>query len=138
METTFESKIGTIKASDERIFNFVADFNNLKPLIPADKLRDFEADTDSCRFSIPNFNMGKLGLRIIEREPFKTVKISGDGVANQQFNLWVQLKSVNENDTRLKLTMKADMNPMVKMMVSKHIQGFLDKLIEMIERMPFN
>jgi carbon monoxide dehydrogenase subunit G len=135
METKIESRVGTITSSEEKIYNFVSNFNNFKQFIPADKVQDFESTEDSCHFSVPN--MGKVGLRIIEKTPFNTVKVSGDGMANQQFNLWVQLKQVAENDTKVKVTIKADLNPMLKMMVSKPLQNFVDKLVEAMERMRF-
>jgi carbon monoxide dehydrogenase subunit G len=135
METKIESRVGTITSGEEKIYNFVSNFNNFKQFIPADKVQDFESTEDSCHFSVPN--MGKVGLRIIEKTPFNTVKVSGDGMANQQFNLWVQLKQVAENDTKVKVTIKADLNPMLKMMVSKPLQNFVDKLVEAMERMRF-
>ena len=135
METKIESHVGTIAASEERIYNFISNFNNFKQFIPADKVQDFQSTEDSCKFSVPN--MGQVGLRIVEKTPFNTVKISGDGMANQQFNLWVQLKQVADNNTRVKITIKADLNPMLKMMVSKPLQNFVDKLVEAMERLRF-
>lgn len=135
METKIESRIGTIAAGEEKIYNFMSNFNNFKQFIPVDKIQDFESTEDSCRFSVPN--MGKVGLRIVEKTPFNTIKISGDGMANQQFNFWVQLKEMDENDTKVKLTIKADLNPMLKMMVNKPLQNFVDKLVEAMEKMRF-
>lgn len=135
METKIESRIGTIASNEERVYNFISNFNNFKQFIPADKLQDYQSTEDSCKFSVPN--MGQVGLRIIEKTPFNTVKVSGDGMANQQFNLWVQLKQVGENDTKVKITIKAELNPMLKMMVSKPLQNFVDKLVEAMERLQF-
>jgi carbon monoxide dehydrogenase subunit G len=135
METKIESKIGTIKASEERVYNFISNFNNFKQFIPADKVQDFQSTEDSCKFSVPN--MGQVGLRIIEKEPYKTIKITGDGMANQQFMFWVQLIQIEEFDTRIKLTIKAELNPMLKMMVAKPLQSFLDKLVDAMEQMGF-
>ena len=135
METKIESRVGTIASSEERIYNFLSNFNNFKQFIPDDKVQDFQSTEDSCQFSVPN--MGKVGLRIIEKIPYNTVKISGDGMANQQFNLWVQLKQVTESDTKVKLTIKAELNPMLKMMVTKPLQNFVNKLVEAMEKMRF-
>ncbi len=134
METTFESHIGTIHSNDSNIYNFLSNFNNFKNFIPADKIEKFESSEDHCRFSLPN--IGELGLRIIDKEPFKTIKVTGDGMANQKFTLWIQLKQVAENDTKIKLTMKSDLNPMIKMIVSKPLQDFLNKLVDAMEKIP--
>lgn len=134
METKFESKIGKLNTNEERVYSFLGNFNNFRQFIPADKVNDFESSEDHCRFSVPG--VGQVGLRIIEREPNKTIKVAGEGMGNQQFNLWIQLKEMAADDTRIKLTMKADMNPMIKMMASKPLQNFLDKLVETIEKVP--
>jgi carbon monoxide dehydrogenase subunit G len=135
METKIESRTGTINANEEYIYNFIADFNNFKGFIPADKVEDFQSSADHCRFKVSG--IGEVGLRIIEREPFKTIKVTGDGMANQEFLLWVQLKQVAEKDTRIKLTIKADLNPMLKMMATKPLQNFLDKLVDAMEKVNF-
>lgn len=134
MESKFESKVGKLSSNEERVYSFLGNFNNFKQFIPADKVNDFESSEDYCRFSVSG--VGKVGLRIVEREPNKTIKVAGEGMGNQQFNLWIQLKEMATDDTRIKLTLKADMNPMVKMMASKPLQNFLDKLVETIEKVP--
>ena len=135
METKIESRTGKINANEEHIYNFIADFNNFKGFIPADKVEDFQSSTDHCRFKVSG--IGEVGLRIIEREPFNTIKVTGDGMANQQFFLWVQLKQMAEKDTRIKLTIKAELNPMLKMMATKPLQNFLDKLVDAMEKVDF-
>jgi carbon monoxide dehydrogenase subunit G len=45
---------------------------------------------------------------------------------------------VAENDTRVKLTLEADLNPMVQMMAKKPLKEFLDKLIDQLEKYNFD
>ncbi len=135
METKIESRVGTIASSSERIYTFISNFNNFKQFIPADKVKDFEATNDNCKFSVTG--IGKVGLQIIEREPFKTIKVTGDGMANHKFVFWIQLMPKGDNDTHIKLTIKADINVMMKMMVEKPLQNFLDKLVDAMEKMQF-
>ncbi len=124
--TKFESDIKQTAQNDETVFSFISDFNNFQNLIPQDKIKDWQSTEDSCRFKVDG--IGDAGLKIIEKEPFKTVKYSTDGKVPFNFYLWVQLKQVAEKDTRIKLTIKADLNPMMKMMVSKHVKKFLNML----------
>jgi carbon monoxide dehydrogenase subunit G len=133
MESTFESKIGKVSLSSEKIYNFLSDFNNLKNYIPADKISNWQSTEDTCHFTVSG--MGDVGLKIIEKTPFSVIKVTGDGLNNHHFFLWIQLKEVAENDTRAKVTLKADINPMLKMMVAKPIQKFLDMLVESFEKM---
>ena len=135
--TTFESKIEKAKCGSEKIFQLLSDLNNVekfKHLIPSDKIKDIEYGEDFCRFSVDP--VGQVGLKIIEREEFKTIKFAAEK-SPVEFNLWIQLKEVGEDDTRVKITVKADLNPMIKMMVSKHIEGFVDKFAGMIAQLPY-
>lgn len=124
--TKFENDIKTALHDEEKIFSFISDFNNFEDLIPKDKVKDWQSTQESCRFKVDG--IGEAGLKIVDREPFKAVKYSTDGKVPFNFYLWVQLKQVNENETRIKLTIKADLNAMMKMMVSKHVKKFLNML----------
>ncbi len=124
--TSFESEIKKSAFSDEKIFSFISNFNNFGSLIPQDKVKDWQSTEDTCKFLVDG--IGQAGLKIIDKEPFKTVKYTADGKVPFNFYLWIQLKQVAEDDTRIKLTIKADLNPMMKMMVGKHVKKFLNML----------
>jgi len=129
----YTSKIGRINKSDETIYNFLADFNNLKAVIPADKVTDFEATADACQFKIPG--IGQAGLKMIEKEPFKLIKITADGKTPFPFYFWIQLKPIEgeENVTAIRLTIDAELNAMMKMMVGSHLQKGIDSIVDQIE-----
>ena len=91
---TFESPIKTINAPQEAVYNKFSNLNNLESLkdrIPQDKVQDFSFDNDSVSFSVNP--VGKIGLRVLEREPHKTVKFESEN-SPIQFNLWIDRKSV--------------------------------------------
>lgn len=131
--TTYESDIKTISSNEEVVFGILSDLNNLKKLQdnPAltDKVKDLHFDTDSCSFSVDP--VGKVGFRIIEREPFKTIKFASEH-APVSVNVWIQLKQVAENDTKMKLTLKADLPMMIKMMVDKKLKEGINTIADMI------
>lgn len=129
--TTYESRIGRIEAPAEKIYALVTDFRNFQQFLPEEQVSDWQADAESCSFQLSG--MGKAGLRIIEKEPYATVKITGEGMSSLEFFLWIQLKEVAECDTRVKLTLKADLNPMLKMMAAKPIKQFLEMLVSRME-----
>ena len=131
-----ESKIGKLGYSDEAVYNFLTDFNNFKNLIPADKVSNWKSDENSCSFSVNP--IGETGIKIIEKDPFKLVKLKSLESDKFNFTFWVQLKMLEEKDTRIKLTLEADLNPMVQMMAKKPLQEFLDKLIDQLEKYNFN
>jgi len=133
METKFESRVGKINKGEQQVYNFISNFNNFKQFIPEDKVNDFQSNEDNCKFKVSG--IGEVGLKIVEKLPTNMIKITGEGMANQSFVFWVQLKSISINDTRIKLTIKTDMNPMLKMMASRPLQNFLDKLVDAMEQM---
>ena len=136
--TTFESTVTKATYNDSEIFGLLSDLNNIEKIkdrIPQDMLKELEFDTDSCRFSMEP--VGQVGLRIVEREPANMIKFAGEQ-SPVDFNLWIQLKQVAENDTRIKVTLKADLNPMIKMMVSKPIETFVNKLAEILSNISYN
>jgi len=136
--TTFESTVTKATYNDSEIFGLLSDLNNIEKIkdrIPQDMLKELEFDTDSCRFSVEP--VGQVGLRIVEREPASMIKFAAEQ-SPVDFNLWIQLKQVAENDTRIKVTLKADLNPIIKMMASKPIETFVNKLAEILSNLPYN
>lgn len=121
--TTYESDIKTISSGEEVVFGLISDLNNLQLLKDdgrvQEKLKDLTFDADSCSFTVDM--LGNIGFRIIDREPFKTVKMEVFNVP-MQMNFWIQLKQVADNDTKMKLTLKADFPTMIKMMVDSKLK----------------
>lgn len=126
------SRIGKIQASQEKAYLLLSDFSNLGSYVPNDQVQDFTSDTDSCSFKVDK--IGQFGMRIIEREPSKLVKIANDENVPFKFNMWIQLKDVSDIDTRVKITLKADLNPMLKMMAKKPLTQFINTLVDRIEQ----
>lgn len=135
--TEFVSEVKTIPHDEDRIFNMLSDLSNLeriKDRLPQDKIQDFEFDSDSCSFAVAP--VGKITFRIVEREPNKTIKFETTNSPVPLF-LWIQLKQVAPEDTKLKMTIKADLNPFIKPMVSKPLQDALDKIAVVIASLPY-
>jgi len=130
--TDFVSEVKTIPYNDDHIFAMLSDLSNLerfKDRIPQDKISDFEFDKDSCSFSVNP--VGKLTFQIVEREPNKNIKFATTN-SPVPLSIWIQLKKVEENDTRMKITARADINPFIKPMVSKPLQEAVDKIATLL------
>ena len=125
---TFESKVVTINRNDQEIFDFISKFSNFTPFIPADKVEGWAATEDTCRIKVQGI---EVGLKIVEREPYKTIKVTGDG-APIEFFLWVQLVQVAEKNTKLKLTIKAELNFMMKALLKNKLTEGLDAMADQI------
>ena len=133
--TTYESDIKTISSSEEMVFGILSDLNNLSRLkeIPSvnNKIKDLQFDTDHCSFGVEG--MGRVGFKIIEREPFNTIKLESEQ-SPVHVNIWIQLKQVDENDTRMKLTLKADLPAMIKMMVDKKLKEGINAIADVLAK----
>lgn len=130
-----ESKTGKIKYSDEHIFNFLSDFNNFEQVVPKDKVSDWTSTSDTCSFKVDG--IGTAGMRIIEREPNKLIKITSEGSTPVNFFLWIQLKKIDEQDTKIKITVEPMVNPIMLGMVKKPLKSFVDSLIDQVEGFSF-
>ena len=135
--TEFVSEIKQIPQNDDRIYAMLSDLSNLeriKDRIPQDKIKDFEFDSDSCSFSASP--VGKITFQIVDREPCKTIKFQTTNSPVPLF-LWIQLKQVQEMDTRMRLTVRAELNSFLKPMVSKPLQDALDKISTVLASLPY-
>ena len=135
--TEFVSEIKMIPQNDDRIFGMLSDLSTLdriKDRIPQDKIKNFEFDSDSCSFAVDP--VGKINFQIVEREPNKTIKFQTTNSPVPLF-LWIQLKQIAEMDTRMKITVRADLNPFLKPMVSKPLQEAVDKISTVIAALPY-
>ncbi len=135
--TEFTSDVKAIPFNEDRVFAMLSDLSNLERVrdrIPEDKVKGFEFDSDSCSFAVDP--VGKIRFQIVEREPNKTIKFTTVQSPVPLF-LWIQLKQVEEGDTRMKMTVKADLNPFLKPMVSKPLQDALNKISDLIASLPY-
>jgi len=130
------SKIGIVKQPAEKIFNFISNFNNFSQLIPEDKVKDFESTDDTCRFKVEG--IGQAGLRIIEKEPHKLIKISSDEETTFDLLLWIQIKEIEPGDSRMKITTEVTLNPIMATMVKKPLKNFVDTLIDQAEKISYD
>ena len=138
-EVKYESKISKSSAEAESIYAVLSDLSNIEKvqsMIPQDKIKEMESERDFVRFKVDGLGQ-KICIRIVDREPLKTVKFGVEG-APVTANLWIQMKQVEEHDTRLRLTVKADLPMMFKMMLDKKIQEGLDQAADMLAQMPFD
>lgn len=128
----FESSVKVIPYSQERVYNKLSDLSNLEAIkdrLPQDKVQDLSFDSDTLSFSVPP--VGQLALQIVEREPCKCIKLA---TANSPipFNMWIQLVATGEEECKVKVTIRIDINPFMKAMVQKPLQDGLEKMVEML------
>lgn len=126
---SYESKQQQILMPAEAVYAVISRFDNLTPAVQ-DKVEDWTADENHCSFKAKGFT---VKLQIIDKEAPKFVKITGDeGGVPVDFNFWIQLHSVSERDTRIRLVVHAELNMMMRMMIGGKIKTALDQIVESI------
>jgi len=133
--TTYESDIKTISSNEEVVFGILSDLNNLREMLEqttlSGKVKDLQFQTDSCSFKVEGF--GKMGFKIIEREPFKTIKLISEN-APVEITVWIQLIKYSETVTQMKLTLKSDLPVMIKMMIDKKLKEGINLIAEVLAK----
>lgn len=136
--TEFVSDIKKIPYSDKIVFDVLSDLSKLEQMkdkLPTDKITDFTCDQDICSFSVAP--VGQVTFVVEDREPNKTIKFKSEQLPFE-VNVWIQLVSKADDDTRMKITLRADLNPFIKPMVSKPMKEGVDKIAEVIASLPFD
>ena len=145
--TKYVSDIKIVQNNQEIIYNYLSNFENLSKYvnegllekmtekIPQIQISNFESDADSCRFQISG--MGLAEIRIIEREPSKTIKVASSGSLPVGIVFWIQLLPVDVYQTKLRLTLDADMGMMIKMMVNKKLEEGINSMADMLAALPY-
>ena len=131
-----ESRIGRSSASDRKIFDFISNFDNFRDLLPPERVSNWESSGDRCSFSVDP--VGKTGLVIVEKEACTLVKIKSDpALSAYNFTLWIQLKAVAEDDTRIRITVEPEVNRMLLPMIKGPLKQFVDGLVDRVETFSF-
>ena len=131
--STFESSIRQIPYKQEAVFNILSDLSNIeriKDKLPKDKLEQMTFDNDSISVSVNP--VGQIKLRIVEREAPKCIKFE-TADSPVPFNLWIQVVPNGDNASKMKLTIKAELNPFIKGMVKKPLMEGLEKIADLLQ-----
>ena len=137
MSTKFESSIRQIAYAQQAVYDKLSDLSNLesvKDRIPQDKLESFTFDSDSISIKVPM--AGDIKLRIVEREAPGTIKFE-TVQSPVPLNFWIQLLPTGETSCKMKLTIKAELNPFIKGMVQKPLQEGLEKIADALQAISY-
>ena len=129
-ESKFESSVKQVPYSQQAVYNNISDLTNLEKVrdrVPEDKVQGFSFDQDTVSINVAP--VGELKLRICDREEPKCVKFE-TVQSPVPFNVWVQVLPVDENSSKMKVTVKADLNPFIKSVVEKPLQEGVEKIAD--------
>lgn len=138
-ESKYESKITSAPCSAQQIYRVLSNMQNLervKDMIPKDKIQEMQIEPDRVRMKVDGLAQ-MITIAIVDRIENDTIKFGAEGIPLDA-NFWIQMKEVSPTDTRLKLTVKADIPFMFKMMVEKKLQTGLDQAADMLAQFPYS
>lgn len=140
-----------ISFGQEKVFAKLSNLKNLEQFVSPEKieelqkksgnkvdfkLEDFAATEDSCSFKINP--LGNVGIEIVERDPFKTIKFQGEKSVPFPVTFWVQLAPLEGNSCKIRLTLHAEMNMMIKIMANSYLEKGIDKLAELLAGLDYS
>ena len=137
-ESKYESKITSAACSAAQVYRVLSNMENLnrvKDLIPKDKIQEMDIEPDRVRLKVDGLAQ-KITIAIVDRIENDTIKFGAEGIP-MQANFWIQMKEVSPTDTRLKLTVKADIPMMFKFMIEKKLKQGLDQAADMLAQFPY-
>jgi carbon monoxide dehydrogenase subunit G len=143
----YTSSVKVINHNEQVVFDYLSNFQNLSAYlnsgliekitekVPQIKITDFSSDRDSCKFNITG--LGLAEIRIVNREPFKTIKVESSGGLPISFTFWIQLMAVDSFQTKMRLTLHAEMSFMIKMLAGSKLEEGVDKLADTLSALPY-
>jgi carbon monoxide dehydrogenase subunit G len=135
MATTIESQKVIVDANVEKVFNFLLDFNNIKELLPQDKISDWQADFDQCSFKIQNAAL--IPLVKASSVPLKSINIVSGDKAPFKFTLDISIVDLGDK-SETSLVFNGEINAFLKMMVVKPLTNLFDYMANRIQEIYSN
>ena len=120
---TFKSPEVIVNRTAEDFFTKIRDLNNLKEIMPS-QIEDFESTATTCSFKMKG--MPKLYLEIGEKIEHSKISLTAKD-SQVPFSLDCFITEKGEQ-CQARLEINAELNMMMKMMVEKPLNQFLDVL----------
>lgn len=159
----YESSVKTVYAPVERVYARLSDLTSLQVLkervddsrfeeiinsqVPADKrptpeqfeklrnnIRKMELTQDTLSGHIGP--LGDITLRIVERAEPKLVKLELEG-APIAVTMWIQMLPSDENSSRLKVTLGAELNFFIRKMIESKLEKAPEGLAQFLSQIPY-
>ena len=130
MKTEIKSKHATVSRPPYMLYMAFVDMRNFSQFLPEDKRNEvqLEADYDSVHAVVQGFN---VGVKVVERVPYSRIDFADDG-APFNFAVSMHFDAVpgDPEKTDFSVLVHAELNMMMKMMLSSRIQEALDKMVD--------
>lgn len=127
---TIDSTKVIVNASQEEIFNFLTDSNNIIELLPQDKIADFKSDKEQCSFKV----QGGVIISLIQdgSDGMDVIKLkSGQGTP---FPFKLSIKIAPQGDQcEGYIHFDGEVNMFLKMMVEKPLTNLFNYMSQKLQ-----
>ncbi|MBW6502236.1 MAG: hypothetical protein K0B05_12660 [Bacteroidales bacterium] len=130
--TEFRSRRGRLACSARDLWLFATDINNFNRFVPGDTVSNWKSDGESCTFDV--VPLGRVSVVLNEKVPFSKVVYAGDVLQRNNFTLLLDILDTDNDSSEVDITLRADLNPLMKMMISKPAGQFLEMMIGEMEK----
>ena len=128
MTTDIISKHGIVSKSPFELYMAFVDMRNFVQMLPEDKRQGVEADYDTISATVQGF---KIGLMVKDRTPYSKIEFIDNG-APFSFGGSLHFDPVPDNasKTDFHIEFHADLNLMMKMLLSGKIREMTDRIVD--------
>ncbi len=128
--TEIESKHGIVSRQPYEMYMTFTDLENFKRMLPEDKQGEITATYDTLQATVQGFS---IGVKVHQRVPYSRIELVDYG-APLAFHIVIHFEPAAQDayKTDFWINVEADLNLMMKMMLSGKIKEALDKVVDSI------
>ncbi|MDR2841525.1 MAG: SRPBCC family protein [Paludibacter sp.] len=131
---TYKSEIKTLNISAEKAFEKLSDFSQLENLKTQPNLPPEIKNVNFAKDYLSINTAGQTaGLKIVEREPFKAIKLEGMNLPIK-VDAQILLSESAADSTQLQLTLNADLPAMLKLMFDSKLRDMVNLVAEVLQK----
>ena len=130
MSTKFKTEKVTANLNYKKLFEKFTNLNNLKDYLPKE-VEEFESSVDNCSFKIEQ--LPKMSLQITEKHAYEKIKFESNE-SQIPFHMFCYIEKNGDNTTDVVIEIDMELNFMMKMLVQKPINIFLEKFTQIIKK----
>ena len=128
--TEIESKHGIVSRQPYEMYMTFTDLENFKRMLPEDKQGEITATYDTLQATVQGFS---IGVKVHQRVPYSRIELVDYG-APLASHIVIHFEPAAQDayKTDFWINVEADLNLMMKMMLSGKIKEALDKVVDSI------
>ncbi len=128
-----DGKKAVISAGQNKVFQFLSDFNNYEKLMP-EQIVNWQSEKETCSFTIKG--MADIKLKFARKEASRLLELVPEGKTPVKFSLLVNLEpdTLNEQKTVVNVHVDADLNPMLAMIAKRPFENLANTISEELKK----